>query len=324
MLVAGAAVGPAADGGSSLASLELDVTGGSWQGVRLKNVPTGTQLEMKVVSDGAVEILLLDADQYARFPAAGGALFRGRTEQRLATTLRIPRSGDYYVLIDNRAGATARSVQVEVAAELAGGARSDRVLSDHASAKLKQLGDFLASLLRFRRVPFGVESCGQARSFRDAPGVVLCRDYARALHEEFRDPRKSEDALVFALLHRFGHTALGQWGRADAGDEQTADEFALALLRLTSNDERFREQLLFLSANAVAFERIAVQFRGDAHPLSARRTRGLAEAWSDGALMERWQPILVPQLQTAALEELRRTPTSWADTALVERELAKR
>jgi hypothetical protein len=307
-------------GKPQVATFELAVPAESWKGVRVQDIPKGTQLGIDVVSDGNVEVLLLDADEYARFPSETGAVFRGRVVDHLSTTVLAPRSGDYYVLLDNRTGAEPRSVEVEIQAEKPEGG----TLSADAGAKLSRFGDFLASMLQFAPFPVDMTQCANARSFADTAGVALCREYASALHQAFRDAQKSEDALVFALLHRFGHELLAQWGHPDHAVETTVDDFSLALLRLTSSEDRFREQLLFLTANAPVFERIAAGFGGDSHSLSGDRARHLREASRDPDLMRRWQRILVPHMQTRVLQELRHTPTRWADTALVERELAQR
>jgi hypothetical protein len=45
---------------------------------------------------------------------------------------------------------------------------------------------------------------------------------------------------------------------------------------------------------------------------------------NDPQLVRKWQPMLVPHMQTAILEKLQQRPTTWTDSELVEKELAAR
>jgi hypothetical protein len=44
----------------------------------------------------------LDADDYKQFPAVTRPLFSGRVEKQLASSLRIPAAGHYFVVFDYR------------------------------------------------------------------------------------------------------------------------------------------------------------------------------------------------------------------------------
>jgi hypothetical protein len=119
----------AAPATSGEASLEVDVPAGSWKGVRLRNIPANALLSASVASDGAIAVALLDAGQYAAFPAGAKAVFRGRTDGKLDFAVRAPVRGDYYLIVDNRGGSQARSVQVTIRGEVAGAAREGAVRS---------------------------------------------------------------------------------------------------------------------------------------------------------------------------------------------------
>lgn len=108
---------------SGEASLSVDVPAGAWRGVRLRNIPADALLSASVESDGEVAVALLDAEQYAAFPAGPKAVFRGRTDGKLDFAVRAPVSGDYYLIVDNRDGSQPRSVQVTIRGEVAGASR---------------------------------------------------------------------------------------------------------------------------------------------------------------------------------------------------------
>ena len=99
------------------------VPAGSWKGVRLQGISVNATLAASVESDGAIAVALLDAEQYAAFPATAKAVFRGRTDGKLEFAVRAPIRGDYYLIVDNRGGSEARSVQVTIRGEVAGAAR---------------------------------------------------------------------------------------------------------------------------------------------------------------------------------------------------------
>ena len=61
-------------------------------------------------------VSFLDADDYARFPATIRPLFSGRVEKQLAFSLRIPATGHYYVVIDNRSGNESHKVSLTIRA----------------------------------------------------------------------------------------------------------------------------------------------------------------------------------------------------------------
>jgi hypothetical protein len=104
---------------SAEASLEVVVPAGSWKGVRLQGISANATLTAGVESDGTIAVALLDAEQFAAFPAGTKAVFRGRTDGKLRFEVRAPVRGDYYLIVDNRDGSEARTVQVAIRGEIA-------------------------------------------------------------------------------------------------------------------------------------------------------------------------------------------------------------
>jgi hypothetical protein len=116
---------PAHAAKSGSASLTQEISAHEWNGVRLKNIPMGSKLSVELKTDGPVAIALLTAQEYARFPAAGKAVFRAEAQDELSFSVLAPESSDYYLLIDNRAGDSARSVELTIEAEAPDAARGE-------------------------------------------------------------------------------------------------------------------------------------------------------------------------------------------------------
>jgi len=119
----------AAPATSAEVSLGVVVPAGAWKGVRLQGISVNATLTASVESDGEIAVALLDAEQYAAFPAGTKAVFRGRTDGKLEFAVRAPVRGDYYLIVDNRDGSDARSVQLTIRGEVAGTARNGAVRS---------------------------------------------------------------------------------------------------------------------------------------------------------------------------------------------------
>jgi hypothetical protein len=88
--------------------------------------------------------------------------------------------------------------------------------------------------------------------------------------------------------------------------------------------ERARSKAEYFAANPSGAEALAKLFRDDRHPVSPQRTRNILRWLNDPQLVRKWQPMLVPHMQTAILEKLQQRPTTWTDSELVEKELAAR
>lgn len=319
---------PTAQGETAEASVRVEVPAGAWRSVRVEEIPRGTALSLEISTDGKVDVLLLGVDDYASFPSVQRPLFRGSTGDRISASVRAPSRGDYYVVVDNRGGASARSVGVTIAGDTADAEAAPRPRDEGApSGAEPELGSFqekLGQLLEFEPFAIRVAACGRPQAFADASGVVLCREYVEKLDAALGDREQARDALLFTLFHEIGHVLLRQWRYPTHANEETADEFAAALLVMLGQPERLEAQARLFEANASLLEAVVRSLADDRHPLSAQRARNLRRWSGDADLVRRWQPVFVPHLKTAVLERLRREPTPWMDRELVERELAAR
>ena len=98
------------------ATVNTVVEAGKWSAARLGNLPAGAHLGIKVTSDGAIGVFLIDDQGMKKFPDVERPLFKGRTSRRLEFSFVIPHAGAYYVVIDNRTGNVRRDVTIDISA----------------------------------------------------------------------------------------------------------------------------------------------------------------------------------------------------------------
>lgn len=99
------------------ALLSVEVPPAKWKAVRLKNLPKDTALGIQVQSSGPIDVILIHRDELKRFPAAVNPEFQGSVDRKLSFSVAIPKSGDYFVILDNRQHAEARKVRILIRAE---------------------------------------------------------------------------------------------------------------------------------------------------------------------------------------------------------------
>jgi hypothetical protein len=109
----------AAASSSALAAevtVNIDVPGNRWKTVRLRNLPQGTSVSLQILASGGIRVIVVDSTELKRFPKTR-ALFEASVDQRLGFSVVIPRTGDYYVVFDNRKSTEPRQVTLRVKAE---------------------------------------------------------------------------------------------------------------------------------------------------------------------------------------------------------------
>ena len=105
-----------APAGAVEATLKVDIPAGKWKSVRLKSLPRGTSLDLKIESSGPVRVILVDSVELRKFPNTR-ALFEAAMEKKLAFKVVIPRGGDYFVVFDNRQSAQAPQITLNIKAQ---------------------------------------------------------------------------------------------------------------------------------------------------------------------------------------------------------------
>lgn len=107
---------PAAPAFAVEATINVEVPGGKWKGVRLKSLPRGVSVALRIESSDALRVIVVDSSELRRFPNTR-PLFEASMEKRLGFSVVIPRSGDYYVVFDNRKSSEPRQVKLNIKAE---------------------------------------------------------------------------------------------------------------------------------------------------------------------------------------------------------------
>jgi hypothetical protein len=309
----------------------VEIPAGDWQALRVVDLPAGALLGVEVETDGPLHVAVVTAEDYARYPEPEAPLFEASLERRLGFRVRAEKTGHHYVVLDNRAGEEPREVRLEVEAtrgEAAPGAQgptaSDLPSADDTEARLSRFQDQLREFFVFAPFPIEIETCGRAEALTREGGVVLCRELAGFLGDAFDgDRERAQDMLLFSLFHEVGHVLLQQWESPFYDHEDAADEFATATMILLGQGERLAVPVAFLDAGG--FERDASTEERRRHTAPAHRARNIASWARDPvALLRKWQPLLVPHMQTSALEKIREAEPAWADVPRVEAELAQR
>ena len=103
ILVAGGAA--AAD-----AALSVEIGAGKAKNVRLRNLPRGATMAVRIVSTGKLLVAVVNAKDLRT------VLFRGAVEHRVTFRVSIPENGDYLLVLSNRGGTEALEVQAEIRA----------------------------------------------------------------------------------------------------------------------------------------------------------------------------------------------------------------
>lgn len=98
------------------ATFRVDVPAGKLKTVRVRNLPAGATLAVKVRTSGDVQVILLGQRASDRRPDVARPLFQGRTDTSMTFSVITPRAGDYYVILDNRTATESRAVEVSVGA----------------------------------------------------------------------------------------------------------------------------------------------------------------------------------------------------------------
>jgi hypothetical protein len=99
------------------AEVSSKVPPGKWKAVRLKNLPEGAGLGIKVVANGSLVVILVHEAELKRYPAPVSPLFQGTLERTLSFSVVIPDPGNYYVILDNRRGTQERRARVLIQAK---------------------------------------------------------------------------------------------------------------------------------------------------------------------------------------------------------------
>lgn len=96
------------------AAATVEVPAGQTRTIRLRSVPAGSVMAIRIEADGRVLVALVAAKQLKNPGAPPKALFRGAVERKLTFRVSIQERDDYYLVLNNRRGTEARIVEAEI------------------------------------------------------------------------------------------------------------------------------------------------------------------------------------------------------------------
>lgn len=300
-------------------TLNVDVPAGQWKAARLKNLPKDAMVAVRVDCNGEILVALVHSNTFRNSPEGIRPLFTGRVDGRLSFSVAIAEKGDHYLILDNRRGTEARAVTVTLQAAPSA---SDRLQAANKIMKVIELQ--LAQMFIFDPFPIGIKQCGTPRAFVETSGVVMCTEYIYHLYGNLKSRENTTNIMWFSIFHEISRELLTIWGNPSSGSAEAADELATVLMLMGKQKKRVIAAADFVIKNPSAFSAMTKLFHDQRHPLSSKRAREVLNWAKDSALPKKWQPFLVPHMQTALLKRLKQRPTSWTDLSLVDKELAAR
>jgi hypothetical protein len=101
---------------ASEAAVATELPAGQSKSIRLKNVPLGAMVMIRIASSGRLLVALIGAKHIKRGEGGTNAVFRGAVERKLTFRIVIPETDDYYLVLNNRRGSETLNVEAEIRA----------------------------------------------------------------------------------------------------------------------------------------------------------------------------------------------------------------
>jgi hypothetical protein len=226
----------------------------------------------------------------------------------------VPATDNYYLLIDNgKAWFMPRKVKIYAYELLPEPTPEIRALQ----AQFNQFYGQMRVGFIFPDFRISIRHCGLENAFSN-PNITLCTELIEDLGEHHL-----ESAIGFVLFHELGHTLLRGWGLPGYDNEDTADEFATVMMIMGRQQTAALQAAQWWASRTSTQEALSKIYVDDRHTISPQRARNIIRWLNSGDdLVRRWQRVLVPNMQTAQLQnELK---DSQIDRELVMGELRKR
>ncbi|HWR36251.1 MAG TPA: DUF4344 domain-containing metallopeptidase [Clostridia bacterium] len=249
--------------------------------------------------------------QFRYFPGTSGEV-RGVGRY----TFGVPQSGTYYLVIDNgRAWFMPRNVKV-YAYEVLPYQPAELQMAEQ---QLATFYNVLRSAFVFPDFSISIRHCGMENAFSD-PNITMCEELLESLAAQRLEP-----AITFILFHELGHTLLKQWGLPTWDNEDVADEFATVFMIMAHEQNGAIAAAKFWASSGTRQEALSKLYIDDRHTVSPQRARNILHWLSkQDDLVQRWQKLIIPNMQTEALRQLRQGTSGAFDQRMVEAELRGR
>ncbi len=297
------------------AELTVDIPAKALRGVRLRNLPKGARVAARIVTNGEITIYVVDGTTFERRRFAKGALFAGRVRDVLAFAFAIPAKANYFLVLDNRAGAAPRKVRISLRA---------RAGAITLAAELKRLEREFRRLFVDPPPPITVARCGAEQAVRGGAGIELCREYVDALVKAMPERRQAGSIVLLTVVRALAGDLLTRWRNPAASDDAKLNEFGATLMLMLGQRRALARTLAAVAEDGTALAEVERVYRADAHPNFAEDAARLDALIAKGRGLAPWREVLAPRLRTVVLERLIAAAPKDADLAVFRDELARR
>lgn len=98
------------------AALAIEVPAGQAKTIRMRGVPAGAVVAVRIVTSGRLLVALVGMKQMKEPKPDSKPLFRGAVQDKLSFRVTVPETDDYLLVLNNRAGKEPLSVEAEIRA----------------------------------------------------------------------------------------------------------------------------------------------------------------------------------------------------------------
>lgn len=309
-------------------SLQADVVKNTWYKVRLSNMHQGTLLDAKLEANGFFDVLILNEKDFKNFPKIQRPLVHSKKLNQHRFSVEVPRSGSYYLVITNQYGDKDKHISLSIKASLdeqkIARIKSAFAKKSELEKKMSKINVSLQKVFIFDDISFHILKCGKQNLFSTNNRVILCTEFVKKIQERLSLKSQIKDVMLFAIIHEISHILLQQWQYPFFNNEDVVDELATVLLKMTNNSNAIQVTAEFFKKSEIEKEFQKKKIINDRHPLSVQRARNLLVWDADTSLIKRWQPILLPRIETSFLQYLLKSQSRWFDKAEIKQVLSTR
>ena len=292
------------------AEVHSEVLAHRWSAIRLSNVNQGATLSIKLHLDGQAMVVLVNESQLKNYPKITRPLFRTVTRRHAIFSIVAPKSDNYYLIVDNRKGASKRKYSLTITAKLdltKNSLKGQESLTGDDSLKL--LNRVIQTAFAVDPVKFKVANCKSTNTLTSGETIYLCQEYLKSLKERFKDKQEINEIVLFELMKEAGYILLSRWEYPLINSPNVKDEFATVLLLMFGRRESVK---------------IHEKYSTWLEPEREGRPGTLRKWLDDPIFLKKWQPFLIPKMQTNYLRILKKEKHSWVSRKLIDRELIRR
>jgi hypothetical protein len=220
------------------AEVHSEVLPHRWSAIRLSNVNQGVTLAIKLHLDGQAMVVLVNESQLKNYPKITRPLFRTVTRRHAIFSIVAPKSDNYYLIVDNRKGASKRKYSLTITAKLdltKNSLKGQESLTGGDSLKL--LNRVIQTAFAVDPVKFKVANCEPTNTLTSGETIYLCQEYLKRLKGRFKDKQEINETVLFELMKEAGYILLRRWKYPLIDSPNVKDEFATVLLLIFDRRE---------------------------------------------------------------------------------------